>query len=214
MSTSNLHGSLKVDPSKRIPSPSKEDLTKRDHKIDKPKPAEDGAHTDKTAPKPHPTPHDHKEVKPIEKKEPKWLVNELNKALKERYHTNVDEFENYAEENNLKKGSLGTILKMTQYKLISHLIQEKVKIRDLSWICLYRLFKKHSTPNKKFNNVRTIAVDDFQVFLKDLEIMMAPFEDLHAQLARDISRMKEFESDSNLVDDQYVFAHYIRDTQK
>jgi hypothetical protein len=169
---------------------------------------------DKSSPKANPPVTDGKDHKPNVRVDPATLVNHLNKALREMYHTNEVDFENYAEENYLKKGSVGTLLKMMQYKLVSHLILEKVKIRDLSWVCLYRLFKKHSQEDKKFNSVRTLNHEQYMAFLKDLEVMMSPFVEIHSQIGRDISRMKEFESDSNLMDDQYVFAHYIRNTQK
>lgn len=181
---------------------------------DKPKRGESATDPDRAKANAETSADDNKDAMVTERKDPSYLVTHINKALNQMYHTNETEFENYAEENNLKKGKLGTILKMMQYKLVSHLIQEKVKIKDLSWICIYNLFEKHSVSDPKYNGVRTLQLSIFQTFMKELEVTMSPFEELHPQLSRDISRMKDFEADSNLMDDQYVFAHYIKDTQK
>jgi hypothetical protein len=143
------------------------------------------------------------------------LIKSVNSALLDEYKTNEIEFEKFANENGLKKNTLDTILKLVKHKLINKLVEERVRIRDLTWIVLYKLFLKHGEKDKKYRGTRTLHLEKkYPKFLKELGVIMAPFDDLHPNINRDIQKMKEFDGDSNLSDDQFYFASYLRNIQQ
>lgn len=141
-------------------------------------------------------------------------IEKANMCLRQEYQFAEEELINFAEENALSVKSKKSIWSYVQYKLISKLVEERVPIQDLARAALFKLFKTHSTPLEKKPDLKAIQVAQFDELLFDLEAVMAPFEEIHQLVQADIMRMRDFDSDKNMSDDQFYFASYIRTVQK
>lgn len=142
-------------------------------------------------------------------------LGRANAALKAEFRSTEAEFEKFANESGLARGTIDTLLKLVKAKLVGKLVEARVKVKDLSWIVLYQLFKKHSSKERRYAGTRVLPIEkSYPAFLKELSVVMGSFEEIGHHIQRDIKKMQEFDSDSNLSDDQFYFASYLRNVQK
>ena len=142
-------------------------------------------------------------------------LGRANAALRDEFQSTEDEFEKFANENGLTRGTQDTLLKLVKQRLVRKLIENKIKVKNLSWFVLYELFKKHASKERRYAGTRVLLLDkSYPEFLKELSLVMAPFEEIGPHIERDIKKMHEFDADSTLTDDQFYFAAYLRNVQK
>ncbi len=141
-------------------------------------------------------------------------AEQASRSLRPEFQFTEDELVNFAEENALSTKSRKSIWSFVQYRLISKLVEERVPIQDLARVALFRLFRSRASPHATRPEVKVVQVSDFEDLLFELEGVMAPFEEIHQLVQADILRMRDFDSDKNMSDDQFFFASFIRAVQK
>jgi len=145
---------------------------------------------------------------------PKTNVDRANAALKEEYHFSETDLANFVDENALSHEDIGSLVKLVQYKMVAKLVESHVRVKDLAHLTLYKLFLKHSQQDPAFLGVRTLPLEKYSDFLAELRQILAPFDEIHPHINRDLVRLDKFDEDMNLADNQFQFASYIRNVQK
>src|SRR3990167_2372763 len=97
--------------------------------------------------------------------------------------------------------------------MISKLMDARVRVKDLASVVFLGLFEKHSKENPKFNMCRTMQLADWKTFLKELEMIFLPFDEIHPHLNRDVKMLTNFAADKNISDDQFYFVQYLDNVQ-
>lgn len=136
-----------------------------------------------------------------------------NAALDEDFRIQDDEYGNFCDENGIPKGEKNSLIKAIHFKMISKLMDARVRVKDLASVVFLGLFEKHSKENPKFNMCRTMQLADWKTFLKELEMIFLPFDEIHPHLNRDVKMLTNFAADKNISDDQFYFVQYLDNVQ-
>ena len=144
----------------------------------------------------------------------KDIIEKCNTRLDDQFKFNEEELSNFAEENALSLKSKKTIWSFIQYKLISKLIEEKVMMRDMTRITIRKLFKLNSESRESHPSLPILSLEKYNSFLDQMKTLLSPFEEIHPLSMADLMRMREFDTDKNMTDDQFFYATYLRSHQK